>query len=82
METIAQKAEEDRKNEVFNPLANEPHIWKWLSCFERYKFPDVPLHGLEHVIITDVMFLVHQIFAHHNKMTSFVNFANIILDDI
>ena len=82
VEIIAQKAEEDRKNEVFNLSAIESHIWKWLSCFEKYKFPDVPLLGLGHGMITDVMFLIHQIFAHHNKMISFVNLANIIFDDI
>ena len=48
----------------------------------KSKFLDVPFHGLGHGIITDIMFLVHQIFADHNKMISFVNLANIIFDDI
>ena len=82
VDSIANKGETHRRNGTFDPSSVEYKTWSLISCFGDFKFPDVPLHGLGHGMIPDVMFIVQQIFSHHNKFTPFVRYANTILDDI
>ena len=82
VEFIGIKAQEDRVNDIFDPSSIDHKAWSLVDCFERFKFPDVPLHGLGHGMIPDVMYIVQQIFSHHNKYTSFVRYGNTILEDI
>ena len=82
IDLIVKKVEEDKHNGVSDPSSIEHRPWKLISCFEHFKFPDVPLHAIGHGMIPDVMFIVQQIFLQHNKFTPFVRYANTILDDI
>ena len=79
---VYDQAEDDRIDNVFFPEAVEHRAWQLVDCFDTYKFPDVPLHALGHGMIPDVMYIVQQIFSHHNKYQAFVRYANVILDDL
>ena len=61
-----------------------PFVWKMKPDFfgRRHKQPDMPMHGLAHGIIPDVMNVLHQILARYGKFTAFVNFANPIIEDV
>jgi hypothetical protein len=76
-------AEDDRKkNQESAPEKYLPKIWSRFDCFARYRLPDLPMHGLGHGIVPDVMNIVHQIFKHHGKLTNFIQFANGFLGGI
>ena len=82
VEIVVQMATDDKKTGAYNPLACVPKLWVLMSCFDRYKLPDVPLHGIGHGMIPDVMNIANQILSHYGKLTSFCKYANTILDDI
>ena len=79
--TVFSMAEDDRIENEFNPASVEHKAWSLVDCFGKYKFPDVPLHGIGHGMVPDVMYIVQQIFSHHNKYQAFVRYSNDILDD-
>jgi hypothetical protein len=80
--TIINGALEDKKKGVINVERVEPLFWKQIDCFSSFKFPLLPLHGLCHGIIPDVMAVCHQIFKRYRKMDSFCNYANPFLEDV
>jgi len=81
-ETVFSRAEDDRIEDDFNPLSVQHGVWDLVDdCFGSYKFPDVPMHGILHGMVPDVMYIVQQIFSHHNKYQLFVRYSNTILDD-
>ena len=59
-----------------------PKVWTSIDCFSRFKFPELPMHGLGHGIITDVMAIIQHIFAKYKRFSKYVEFANTILVDI
>jgi hypothetical protein len=80
---VDQIAEEDcKEGRVSAPERYLPKIWSLFDCFDRYRLPDLPMHGIGHGIVPDVMDIVHQIFIHHRKLTAFTEFANETLSDI
>ena len=80
---IERIAVEDRINgRISDPKEYQPEIWSLLDCFARFRLPDLPMHGLAHGIIPDVMDILHTILSHHKKFTAFVAFANPILHDV
>ena len=80
-EAVFSMAEDDRIENEFNPASVEHKAWSLVDCFGKFKFPDVPLHGIGHGMVPDVMYIVQQIFSHHNKYQAFVRYSNVILDD-
>ena len=80
---VEQKAYDDREQErCTDPDGFIPQIWSLLECFDRFRFPDLPMHALAHGIVPDVMDIVHSILIHYKKYTAFINFANPILEEI
>ena len=59
-----------------------PRILRTVNCWERFRFPNVPMHGLGHGIIPDVMDIVHSVFKKYGKLASFIHFANATLSDV
>ena len=59
-----------------------PFVWTMSPDIfgKRLKLPEMPMHGLAHGIIPDVMNVLHRILAHFNKFTEFVKFANPIIE--
>jgi len=72
----------DIESGVINPGAVEPQFWKLTECFRRFRFPNLPLHGIFHGMAKDVMEILHRIFSKYKKMSDFYKYANIILDDV
>ena len=60
----------------------EPKIWSLIDCFDRFRMPELPMHGLAHGIIPDVIEIIHSILSHYGKLTAFCNFGNEYLADI
>ena len=81
-ESILEKALADKSEGVVDPESVEPHFWKQIDCFSKHNFPLLPLHGLCHGMIPDVMSINHQIFKKYRKIESFCKFAKPILEDI
>ena len=80
---IERIAVEDRINgQISDPEEYQPKIWSLLDCFARFRLPDLPMHGLAHGIIPDVMDILHTILSHHKKYAAFIAFANPILYDV
>lgn len=83
IEIVDKIAEEDKKkNQISDPSTYEPKVWSLVDCFARFRLPNMPMHGLAHGIIPDVMDIIHKILAHYKKFTAFVNFANETLEQI
>jgi len=73
----------DKENGKYAPRDVVPKIWQKMECFgEKFKFPDVPMHAVGHGIGPDVMHINHQIFSHHKKLSSYIDFANPYLSSI
>jgi hypothetical protein len=81
-EFVIESALNDKKKGVVRVDLVEPEFWKTVDCFGSFKFPLLPLHGLCHGIIPDVMAINHQIFKKYGKMKTFCDFANPILEDV
>jgi len=80
---VLDKAEADRaEGHISSPDEYEPMALSHVDLYSRFRLPDLPMHGLGHGIITDVMDYVMQILAHHNKRQAFIEFANERLEDI
>ena len=87
VENVERKAYEDMDADMdeercTDPETYTPQIWSILECFDRFRFPDLPMHALAHGIVPDVMDIVHSILIHYKKYTAFINFANPILEEI
>jgi hypothetical protein len=82
IQNVIGKAEQDRANGCESePEAYEPGVWNQVKL-ERFMLPDLPMHGLAHGIIPDVMEIIHHIFARHMRLTAYYKFANQVLADI
>ena len=71
-----------RKNGVVDASKAEPLFWKQIDCFGSFKFSNLPLHGLCHEMILDVMSIIHQVFKKYKNMASFIEYANQILETV
>ena len=81
-ESIIDTAEDHKRKRIIDASAAEPEYLKINDCFKRFRYPDLPMHGMAHGIIPDVMEMTHQIFAKYGKRKSFYDYANPILEDI
>ena len=79
---VINKATGDKASGLYAVDDAVPKFWKLVDCFSRFKFPNLPMHGLGHGIIPDLMAMIHQIFTKYGMMTKFYDYANPILDDI
>ena len=79
---VIDKALRDKILGDTNASAVEPNFWKEVDCFSTFKFPNLPLHGLGHGMIPDVMLIVHLIFSKYGKRTKFYEYANSVIEDI
>lgn len=83
VEKVEVKAYEDRDEDCHrDPEEYMPEIWSQLEVFDRFRFPDLPMHALAHGIVPDVMDIIHSIFTHYKKYKAFIDFANPILEEI
>ena len=73
---IKEKVTAHKLQNIVDAESVVPPIWSLIDCFTRHKYPDIPMHALGHGIGPDEMLVIHQIFTHHNKLTSFCTFAN------
>ena len=79
---VFEQAKLDKSRRIYNPAGVEPPFWKLIQCFGRFKFPNLPMHGVAHGMIPDVMDIIHQIFSKYGKAASFYNYANTVLGDV
>jgi len=89
---VFERAERDKKEQSGKPISQEslmadaiaavPGILSFSDIFARFRFPNLPMHGLGHGMIPDVMDIVHSVFKKFLKLTAFIEFANPILIDI
>jgi hypothetical protein len=83
IDRVVNLAKQDRKNDQeSDPSEYIPKIWSELNIFDRYLLPDLPMHGLAHGIINDVLGIISTIFSHYKKLTAFHKFANITLHEV
>jgi len=76
-------AKEDAESDKNQPERVMHEVWKLIpSCYDKHKFPIVPMHCLMHGMGPDSMELVHNIFSDYNKLTDFIDYANTVLSDI
>ena len=59
-----------------------PNFLTTVDCWERFRFPNLPMHGLAHGVIPDVMEIVHSVFKKYGKLATFIKFANARLTDV
>ena len=74
------KKKEADRNTALDEIA--PTVWNLIDRYDRFKFPDLPMHGFGHGILPDTMNIIHHILSRYKKFTAFVTFANEILIDI
>jgi hypothetical protein len=89
---VFDRAERDRKEQSGESISQEslmadaiaavPGILSFSDIFAMFRFPNLPMHGLGHGMIPDVMDIVHSVFKKFLKLTEFIKFANPILIDI
>ena len=48
-----------------------PSIWLEYDCFDRHRLPDLPMHGVSHGMICDMINFFHVVLAKWKKMSSF-----------
>ena len=85
IDTVINTVYVDKKRRSRTPSKEYlPKLWYWSyrDIFTRFTHPDAPLHGIAHGMVADNMDALHQIFAHWNKFTEFIGFANKTLLDI
>ena len=59
-----------------------PSIWLEYDCFDRHRLPDLPMHGVSHGMICDMIDFFHGVLAKWKKMNSFDQFANTTINDV
>ena len=67
---------------VANASEAVPNFLTTVDCWERFRFPNLPMHGLAHGMIPDVMEIVHSVFKKYGKLAAFIKFANATLTDV
>ena len=82
VEFVIETAIRDKGEGVCDPSRVEPAFWKLVDCFGSFKFPALPMHGLCHGMIPNVMEIIHRIFKKYGKMATFCDYANPILSDL
>ena len=80
---IVDAAIADKENEIINPSGVDPLFWKLLQCFgDRFIYPVLPMHGIAHGMIPDVLEIILQIFSKYHKKKSFYEYANPIIETV
>ena len=80
---VIEKALQDRKSNVINPSSVQPQFWSLVNCFGGTgKFPVLPMHGVCHGMIPDVLEIVMMVFAKYKKKQKFYDYANPIIKEI
>ena len=64
------------QDKVSDPSAYEPETWSLVDLFRRFRLPDLPMHGLAHGIIGDVMDIISTILTSYGKKSEFYGFGN------
>lgn len=59
-----------------------PAIWLEYDCFDRHRLPDLPMHGVSHGMICDMIDFFHGVLAKWKRMSTFDKFANETINDI
>ena len=81
VDSLYKQAETDREECRYNPKSVEQDIWNLFDCF-GFLFPNLPMHGLCHGMIPDVLDIVLRIFGKYKKGGDFIKYANMILSEI
>ena len=77
VDKVTEVAKADLKNKTQSkPEKYTPKFWTLVDCFSRFRLPDLPMHGLAHGIIPDVMDVIHTILKNFKKGGHFCAFAN------
>ena len=53
-----------------------------IYCFDRHRLPDLPMHGVSHGMICDMIDFFHGVLAKWKKMNSFDQLANTTINDV
>lgn len=73
----------DGKNKTRSaPKSYLPTVWLACNVFDRFLFPDMPMHALAHGIGDDVIHFIHSILTEFKQGTAYGDFANDIISDI
>ena len=80
---VIEKALQDCKSDKINPSSVQPKCLSLINCFGvTGKFPVLPMHGIGHGMIPDVLDIVMMVFAKYKKKQKFYNFANPIINEV
>lgn len=81
VDSLYEHAETDKEKPRYNPDSVEQDIWELFECF-GFLFPNLPMHGLCHGMIPDVLDILMRILKKKEKGENFNQYANMILSEI
>ena len=82
-ERVVNLASEDLTNkEESEPEDYVPPLWSLVDCFSRFRLPDLPMHGLAHGIIPDVMDIIDTVLKCYSLGVSYYKFGNKTMEDV
>ena len=80
---VIEKALKDCKSNKMDPSSVQPQFLSLINCFGvTGKFPVLPMHGIGHGMIPDVLEIVMMVFAKYKKKQKFYDYANPILNEV
>jgi hypothetical protein len=83
VQRISDLADQDKSNNTRTDIrAILPAVWLEYDCFDRHRLPDLPMHGVSHGMICDMIDFFHGVLAKWKKMSSFDQFANRTINDV
>ena len=83
VDEVVNLAHEDLRNDACSePQKYIPKFWTLFDCFSRFRLPDLPMHGLAHGIIPDVMDINDKVLKRYSLGLKFYKFGNKTMNDV
>ena len=83
LKRISDLVDQDKSNNTRTDIREVlPAVWLEYDCFNRHRLPDLPMHGVSHGMICDMIDFFHGVLAKWKKMSSFDQFANKTINDV
>ncbi len=80
---ISDLVDQDKSNKTKTNIREVlPARWLEYDCFNRHRLLDLPMHGVSHGMICDMIDFFHGVLAKGKKMSSFDQFANKTINDV
>ena len=80
---VIDTAKADRERNIIDPSSVQPKFWNLVECFgPKSKFPVLPMHGIAHGMVPDVLDIILKIFVKYKKRQKFYEYANPIIRQV